>query len=184
VRVHGAAEDFLNHTPNPDIEALKPVESYVTAMIRTGARPEAEVEITLTENFEVTTWFAKDAWLRAKIDVLITPQKDTAKLFDWKTGAKVRHDPKQLRLNAAMLSVYRPQYELFEGRYIWTAHNKVTSIAPITKPEIPAVWQEFLPIVENMKTAWERDFFPARPSGLCPWCAVENCRSRRGQRRI
>ena len=55
---------------------------------------------------------------------------------------------------------------------------------PITKAEIPKVWQEFLPRVQRMEDAWASEHFPARPSGLCPWCQVNDCASRRGERRV
>jgi len=187
--VHKAGEMFLKAKGPINLEHLKPVEPYVTAMLRSGHRVEAEMPITLTSEFKPTTWFADDAWLRIKIDVTITKSKkvtdgkSVAVLYDFKTGKRISDSEEQLRLGAAVLSTIRPWYEYFEGKYIWTAHKKVTGIKPITKEEIPGIWEDFLPRVAKMQRAWDTDTFPATPSGLCPWCPVANCPKRRGEMR-
>ena len=100
------------------------------------------------------------------------------------TGGKIKDAPDQLRLCAAALAVVRPYLQEFTGKYIWTQHKQVTGIEPINKTDIPKIWQEFLPRVARMEEAWRTENFPARPSGLCPWCAVEPCPQRRGERRV
>jgi len=184
-RVHKAAELFLKGIPHPDIEALKPVEKYATAMLRSGHKVEAELEIALTRQLKAVSWFSKDAWFRAKLDVVVTKVKENAaQLYDFKTGGKIKDDEDQLRVCAAALSVVRPYLQEFGGKYIWTKHQQTTGIKPITKADIPKVWQEFLPRVQRMEDAWASEHFPARPSGLCPWCQVNDCASRRGERRV
>ena len=49
----------------------------------------AEQELVLTKELEPTTWWASDAWLRSKLDILILNGPD-AIVADWKTG-KRRH---------------------------------------------------------------------------------------------
>lgn len=190
-RVHKSAEQRIKCIPHDDPEAFKPVEPYVTAMLRSGHRPEAELEVVLTRDFTPTTWWSKTAWLRVKIDVVIPKgvigAKDRGRekavaLYDWKTG-KVNDKPDQLMLNIAALSAVRPWYEDFTAKYIWTAHELVTGIAPVCKADVPGIWADFLPRVARMEDAWEHERFPARPSGLCPWCQVDNCGKRRGVRK-
>jgi len=180
-RVHTAGEMFLKGKPHPDIEALLPVEPYATAMIRTGKRIEAELEITLTKDFRSTSWFAVNAWFRIKVDVIIHNNKSSVMIYDWKTG-KIREDEDQFRLAAAALSVIRPHLTNFDGKFVWLKDKVITGVKPLTRDDIAGVWQEFLPAAEKMSRAWDREDFPATPSGLCPWCAVDNCAKRRGQR--
>ena len=187
-RVHAAAETFIKASTgigkfNEDVEAFKPVELYVTRMLRSGYRPAAEVEVTLSDKFKSVSWFSPEAWFRVKIDVLIITNKTKAMIYDWKTGKTIREDEDQFRLAAAAYSVINPKIEHFDGKFIWTAHKTITGVRPITKAEIPGIWAEFMPTVNRMMDAWRTENFPARSSGLCPWCAVENCSKRRGQRR-
>lgn len=184
-RIHRAAELFLKAVPHKDEEALLPVEPYCTAILRTGHKVEAEVEVTLTRGMAPTSWFAKDAWFRAKLDVVVTKVKENSvSLLDWKTGGKIKDAPDQLKLCAAALAVVRPYLQEFTGKYIWTQHKQVTGIEPISKIDIPKIWQEFLPRVARMEEAWRTERFDPRPSGLCPWCAVPDCPQRRGERRV
>ena len=173
-RVHKAGELFLKGIPHKDEEALLPVEPYCTAILRTGHKVEAEVEVALTRGMAPVSWFAKDAWFRAKLDVVVTKVKENSvSLLDWKTGGKIKDAPDQLRLCAAALAVVRPYLQEFTGKYIW-----------IAKADIPKIWQEFLPRVARMEEAWRTERFDPRPSGLCPWCAVPDCPQRRGERRV
>ena len=184
-RVHKAAEIFLKGIPHPDIEALKPVEKYAEAMLRSGHKVEAELEIALTRHLRPVSWFSKDAWFRAKLDVVVTKVKENAvQLYDWKTGGKIKDDEDQLRVCVAALSVVRPYLQEFGGKYIWTKHQQTTGIKPITKAEIHKIWQEFIPRVQRMEDAWRTETFNPRPSGLCPYCQVVNCAARRGERRV
>ncbi len=183
-RVHKAGEMFLKGIPHPDTEALLPVEPYVTAMMRSGCKILAELEITLTKDFVLTGWFAKDAWLRVKVDVVILKDKgESVMVYDFKTGKSIRENPDQLNLCAAALAIFYPKAENFDGKYIWTAHKAVTDIKPLSKADIPEMWENFLARADRMNQAWDNDCFPAKPSGLCPWCQVKDCKQRRGEMR-
>lgn len=182
-RVHAAAEKYIKTRKVVDKEAIKPVWPYLQKMCQGRFNPIAEKEITLTENFAQTSWFGDDAWFRIKIDVLIMVGSK-ALIYDWKTGKTIREDTDQFKLAAAALSVVDSSIENFDGKFIWTAHNKPTGVKPLSAKDIPDVWAEFLPGVERMSRAWDRDDFPAKPSWLCPWCAVDGCSKRRGARRV
>lgn len=179
-RVHRAAELFLRGVNPKDDEALAPVEAYCTAMLRTGYTPESELEIALTEDFKPVSWFATNAWFRAKLDVTLTHRaRGWCFLADWKTGGRIKDDDTQLRINAAALSVVRPALVHFEGKYIWTKHSQVTRMRPLNKPDMRQVWQDALVGVRRMQEAWEKELFIARANPLCGWCPVANCPSRR-----
>ena len=180
-RVHKAGELALLGVPHNDPAAFEPVKPFVSAMLASPHKEEAEVEVTLTDALTPTKWFAKDAWLRIKLDVVMT-LNNAANLYDYKTG-KVKDDTDQLRLCAAALSTVRPHLEQFTCKYIWTKFKVTTGMDLITKAEVPAIWQDFLPRVKRMEDAWRTETFPARPSPLCPWCDVSDCLQRRGAKR-
>jgi len=182
-RVHKAAEYFIKAKPITDEEALRPVEAYCTAMIRSGHPIEAETQLALTRNLTPVSWFSSAAWLRIQIDVILTKQKNTCLLADWKTGKTIKMNEDQLRLAAAALSIVRPEYENYEGRFIWTQHKKVTSIEPVSKADCKDIWEDFTTRAHRMEEAWRTENFPPRPSGLCGWCYVQGCKARRGAMR-
>jgi hypothetical protein len=185
-RVHKAAEDTIKGKPVTDTEALKPVQPYLTAFQNCGAKNvEAELEVALNRNLKPTGWFFDDAWFRAKIDVIVTLKcNKSVMLYDWKTGKSIRDEPDQLKICAAALARDRIHLENFNGKFIWTAHGETTGMDPLTREGIKNVWAEYLPKIERMEEAWRTEIFPARPSGLCPWCSVDKCVQRRGERRV
>ena len=183
-RVHKAAEMFLKGKPHPDVEALLPVEKYCEKMIRTGCPIKAELQIALTRDLRPTSWFSGTAWCRMQIDVVLEKTKTQCLLFDFKTGGNIRHDEEQLRVNIAGLSVLYPQYEQYEGRYIWTKHDEITTIKPVSKQDCQFIWEDALARAYKMEEAWRLERFPPKPSPLCPRCAVEGCKVRRGERRV
>lgn len=183
-RVHKAAELYLKHQPIDDPEALEPVEKYCVKMIRTGAPIHAEMQIALTRDLRPCSWFAKAAWCRMQIDVVLEKTKTLRLLYDFKTGGKIRHDDEQLRVNIAGLSILMPEAEQYEGRYIWTKHNEVTPIKPVKKADIQFIWEDAIARAYKMEEAWRLERFPPKPSGLCGWCQVEGCKVRRGERKI
>lgn len=183
-RVHKAAEMFLLGRPFADHAALDPVEPYCTALLRSGNGCEPEKEIVLNADMQPVTWFAKDAWFRAKVDVVVTMSRIKVNLWDFKSGGKIKSDEEQLRLSAAALKLVRPNIETAEGRYIWTQHKEVVPIKPVKGDDFRLIWEEYCEKAYRMQRAWETETFPERPSGLCPWCPKPDCPKRRGERRV
>lgn len=170
-RGHKACEQALKGERVDEPEFLTDAGKYINLFAKQrdlGAKVLAEQEITLTENMQLTSWFAKDAWFRMKLDV--TVEKDRAlKYYDWKYGAKVKDAVDQLKICCGALSVAKPHIENFTGKLIWTKHSTVTGGCEMTRAEAQAVWAETLGRVERMKEAWRTENFPGRPSGLCKW---------------
>lgn len=134
---------------------------------------QGELKLCLNEKFEPVDWFAKDAWVRAVVDLLIIIGKK-AILVDWKTG-KRKDEFDQLELSAALLSRYMPEIEEFQLVYVWLRDGEITPPVTIEKADMKSVWLKFLPQVNEIEAARRTTEFPATPSGLCGWCPVENC---------
>jgi hypothetical protein len=172
-RVHGTSEDMLKGKPVTDLEAYEPVRKYVEAFLKQralGADVIAEQEIALTRDMKPVSWFAKDAWFRVKLDVVIV-RGNVANLYDYKTG-KFKDDPDQLKICAAAHSIVRPDVDVYNPKYIWTQDQAVSGCDAIAKKDIPGIWEGVLGRVARMEQAWAAENFPARPSGLCPWCPI------------
>ena len=122
---------------------------------------DVDLELAFTERWERTEWFAKDAWLRLKMDVLERKPKDIVEVVDWKTG-KVREGAQE----------YHDQLDIYElgaivagfgtaaqGRLVFTDHNVVVG------EDRPGLTTEG---VEAAKGYWEarvRPMFTERLSG-------------------
>lgn len=83
-RVHKFLEDRLGKKEAlpEEVSKLEVVAARLEAAA-TGHDMYFEKELTLNANLEPTGWWAKDAWMRSKLDVLIL-RDDDAVVIDWK----------------------------------------------------------------------------------------------------
>lgn len=167
--VHKALENAVRGTEGLP-HRFKAYQPLVSKVMASPGIKEAERNVALTASFRPTDYWAKDAWVRGKIDLTVTLPK-SATMLDWKTG-KPKQDGDQLKLFAGMILAEKPHIEKVRTGYVWLAHDKIDS-AVVERAEAPIIWQNFTHRVARMKNSAERNDFPPRPSGLCKeWCPV------------
>lgn len=131
-----------------------------------------EMKLAINRKFEPCDYFAPDVWVRVIIDLAIV-QGDSAIVVDWKTG-KVKDDPTQMALNAAVLARWMPEIGLFKTLYVWLQSNNLTP-KNYTVSKFAAVWNDLLPRVAKIEEARKTTTFPAKQGPLCGWCPVKSC---------
>lgn len=147
-------------------------EKWAAAFERRKGEKHGEMKLCLNGKFEPVDWFAKDAWVRAIVDLLII-DGDTATVVDWKTG-KVRIDWTQLKLTVAILSRLMPEIKKFNMVFVWLKDSKISSES-ISKDDIKEVWMELLPRVKKIEEAKKTTTFTATDGPLCRYCPVHQC---------
>lgn len=179
-RVHTALENVLKRNSMTSDELLvAPYKKYTDYMLAAGGELHAELELALSEDLKPCDWFDARAWGRCKIDVTIL-KDGTAHVFDWKTG-KVKNDNLQLIVCFIFLAIHFPEIQNFNGKFVWLKHDKVTGLdAPLSRAELLPYMQDLITRVQQFRTAWDNEHFPARPSGLCGWCGYrDRCQYKR-----
>jgi hypothetical protein len=177
-RVHDAAEHRLGPSKVPLHKDMPEVlETFCRVMEGQGGILIPEAEITYNLDAEITGWFAKDAWARCKVDVLII-NGDTAYIYDWKTGKK-KDNLLQLQIFMWFVAHKYPEVENFITRFIWLKEGITERVSgeDFTRMEhlngIEVMLGEKL---SRMGTSWREEVFQAKPSGLCHgWCPVDKC---------
>ena len=173
-QLHKMLEERLKGvTPLP--EAVAHHEGMVAAVLKGvgGGELHVEKELTLNDKLAPTGWWDGDAWLRSKLDVLILKSGGTtATVMDWKTG-KRRVDPFQLKLFAAQTLTHYPSVDTVNTVLVWLKDAKMDPMT-YTRSQLPAVWEEVLAKTARIEEAAEADNWPARPSGLCPYCPCKD----------
>lgn len=136
----------------------------------------AEGKLALSKDLKPCTFFAKDTWVRAILDVKAMHKDGTEiVVIDWKTG-KVKPDINQLKLFALFMFYHHPNVEKVDTVLEWLAYNDSTR-ETYRRDQIPMLWQSFLPDLTQFKKAFNTDTWPERPSGLCSkWCDVLSCK--------
>jgi hypothetical protein len=130
-----------------------------------------EKELTLNENLEPTGWWDSDAWLRSKLDVLID-KGDKAVVMDWKTGKK-RADQFQMQIFAVQVFKHFPDVQEVLTSLIWLKDGSSTTHF-YSRTHANELWSEIIGRIRRIHAAAEADIWPARPSGLCPYCPARH----------
>lgn len=144
------------------------VERNIVQMEKSGGELIAEQKVALTKGLEVTTFFAKNVWVRGVVDLTIR-YPDKSVVIDHKTG-KRKMDSDQLMLFAAFEFACRPDVDEVRTGYLWLK-DKLLDMEKFNRGDLPRIWGHFMPKVEKLERAYEKDEWPCRPSGLCnPWC--------------
>lgn len=112
------------------------------------------------------------AWVRAITDLMVV-NGSVATIIDWKFG-KVKKDPEQNSLTAAVVFQSFPQVQLARTAYVYANHDKIVPF-DFKREESTDIWNHFLPDVNKLAQAKVRDEWPKRPNPLCGWCPVTTC---------
>ena len=157
------------------------VAPIISAFVAQHPGIMVEEEVTLNRKLNPTGWFDKDAWIRAKMD-LVGEVNPTSKLpdrvlsiLDWKTG-QVRETPDQLRLYNMVAMLRWDRTQSVTSAFVFVDHKKCS--APVTnyRPELQSLVNEFCDRAEAIQIAYERGTWPATKNFQCRWCGVTTCK--------
>lgn len=170
-RVHKQLEEYLKAPTTglpEETAALKPLCDTVRASTDKGGMLLVEQEYTLNSNLDPTAWFAPDAWLRFKLDVLAIRPNGRAIVIDWKTG-KRRPDFDQLEMFALAVFKFWPSADRVSSMFVWTKEN-ATDKETYKREHADDMWTRLLTRINRVEKSLETDNWPAKPSGLCKFC--------------
>jgi|SRR4249920_1394277 len=173
-RIHKYIEERLrSHTPLPDeAEKFEPLCRSIELAMGDKTEIFTEKELTLNERLEPTDWWAWDAWLRSKLDVLIM-RGEKALVLDWKTG-KRRPDFFQMELFAAQVFKHFPQVNQVTTMLVWLRDMASDTETYHREKDSQRLWETILGKIRRIYDAAEHDVWPAKPSGLCHYCPAQS----------
>lgn len=151
---------------------LRYMERAASPFAAARGEKHGEMKLAINRDFAPCGYFDGDVYIRVVIDLTIV-KGSTAVVVDWKTG-KVKDDPTQMALTAAVLHRWMPEVTEFRTVFVWLAHNKATP-HKYTPEQFTAVWNELIPRANKIEEARKTTSFPAKENGLCGWCPVKQC---------
>jgi CRISPR/Cas system-associated exonuclease Cas4 (RecB family) len=175
-KVHTAFEVFIEKgTPLP--EGMTQWQTLADKLAKLPGEKLVEEKYALDRNFQPSEW--KGAWTRGIADLVVI-NGDKAAVMDYKTGK--RKPTEQLDLYVNYVFAHHPQVKYVSTGFIWLKERRIdwnvtkTDNKPYSRDEAPMIWQQFLPRIAKLESAYERDKWPAKTSGLCKaWCPVLSC---------
>tara|TARA_B110000858_G_scaffold119295_1_gene136236 strand:+ start:31 stop:717 length:687 start_codon:yes stop_codon:yes gene_type:complete len=130
-----------------------------------------EYQMAIDKGRVPTGWYDGDAYFRSIADVLVV-DGDTAYCLDYKTG-KVKDNPTQLQLFAAMVFAHFPNVQEVKTSFIWLKFDQVDNTI-YKRDHLEALWNGLQPRLDMVKEVVDLGYFKTKPSGLCPWCPAQD----------
>jgi PD-(D/E)XK nuclease superfamily len=170
---HTVHTAFENSILNPEVKLPEGMTQWQPLLDKFLSLPGAkypEFKFSVSRGFQPAEW--DDSWSRGIADLLVI-HNNQALVADWKTGKKKPTD--QLALYAAYTFHYYPEVETVHTNFVWLKSKEMTK-NKYERKNIIKIWDDLLPRARKLEMAYERDSWPARPSGLCNgWCQVKSC---------
>jgi RecB family exonuclease len=154
-------------------EARSTLKQWGGVVEKIMARPGTKLfehQMSVNRQLQPVEWFAKDVWIRSIADVLVV-DGDTAYCLDYKTG-KVKDNPTQLQLFAAMVMWHYPEVNTVKTSFMWLRFNEMTN-AKYERRFLGALWRGLEPRFDKVQEVIDLGVFNTKPSGLCPWCPAK-----------
>lgn len=181
-RVHAEfAKALKNGTPLPN--EMKDFQKWIDRVRSGPGAMLVEQKYAITRDFQATTYFANNVWVRMIGDVVRLDQPFTdrhgnrvrlALVLDWKTG-KILEDSVQLMLMAQALFSHFPDLTHVRSEFVWLKDD-CTTPELLTRQEVADQWVGLLARVDDLETAHKTQTYPPKPGGLCKkYCPVASC---------
>lgn len=168
-KVHTAFEDFINKGDALPT-GMTQWQALANKLARLPGQKLTEVKFALDRAFQPAEWAG--SWSRGIADLLVV-HGTSAAVLDYKTGK--RKPSEQLDLYANYVFHHYPSVTKVTTGYVWLKDRRI-DWKPIVRETLALSWQALLPRVRKLESAYERESWPPRPSGLCRgWCPVTVC---------
>lgn len=174
--VHSALENRLrSKTPLPPECAA--FENFATAVEAMPGIREVEIKVGVNANWNSCGFFAPEVVGRGKIDVVLMTET-CGFILDWKTG-KVKEDPLELEISAALMKAIYPVQQVWKGAYVWLKEGRIGQAHALDPQKAREKIARDMSGVNFL--LGKPDPWPVRPSGLCHgYCPVKSCSHYKG----
>jgi len=173
-RVHKMFEERLGpkQVPFPK-EYAQDFEPWAQRFLNGIGDLKVEQQLAITKDYAPCDWFGKEAWYRAKGDV-IKVHGPVAIVADWKTG-KVVEDSVQLMLTAACVFYHYPEVQVVRSMFVWLKEDADT-VETIKRQDLIGFWNNMHDRIEALRLATVNKEYPPYPNRLCQnFCRVTSC---------
>jgi hypothetical protein len=141
-----------------------------------GYKVQSELKLGMTGQGVPCDFFAENVYARGVLDLVLRPKRrdDMAILIDHKTG-KVREDPAELELHAALLQMHYHKLRAIKGWYNWLSTGQMGSVHDLSDTQRALQRLAYTQRCIENAFGLGSDAFPPKQGPLCGWCPVKQC---------
>tara|TARA_Y100001937_G_scaffold29619_1_gene42664 strand:- start:445 stop:1113 length:669 start_codon:yes stop_codon:yes gene_type:complete len=172
--LHAVAENYVQH--GEDIPRrfgfMKPV---LDSLKNKKGKKYCEVRMGLTQNLSPCSFTSKQVWWRGIADLIIIDDTK-AWVIDYKSSKSAKYaDKGQLELMALSVFSYMPKIDTINAGLLFVVCKQLVKQV-YTRSGSNELWDKWISNYKKMETAYNKDVWNARPSGLCRrHCPVIEC---------
>lgn len=165
-KIHKDAELYVNGSAKKISKDISKFKKELTDL--RNRKASTELDIALDKNWRQCDWFAKEAWVRLKIDAAAMDDNEVL-VIDYKTGKVSENYQDQTNLyKCGILSAY-PKITIAKSQLWFIDHG-------VKMPDPPS--ESNRSNLKVMQNYWNKKVSPmmndtrfaARPSSKCRWC--------------
>lgn len=171
--VHKAVEDYVREG-KPLAKNYMVFKPVLDELLQIPGKRYPEYQMALKPDKTVCEFGDNNRWVRGIVDLLIVDGED-AYIVDYKTGSNKYPDPKQLKLMALMTYAHFPEVQNIKAGLLFITRNSFVT-EEYKRGESDKLWDEFSGDLKRLDISYETSYWPEKPSGLCGWCPVSNCK--------
>lgn len=170
-RIHTGAELFVKGGVEllPELEAFRTEFEALRTMHAKG-KVSLEGEWCMNPEWEPTAWSSRDAWLRLKLDAMVTMSPSHAIVIDYKTGRKHGNEIKhaeQGQLYQLTTFLRYPELQTIDVEFWYTDQDEITHMT-YTRSQGMRFFNNYNKRGQIITSTNE---FPANPNMFsCKWC--------------
>jgi hypothetical protein len=131
------------------------------------SKPIVEQEWAFTEAWEPTGWFAKNAWLRIKTDLIYQPKKLPCVVVDHKTGKRYPKHSDQLSIEALTTFIMLPHVDEIDAQIWYLDQGKPNLNSKFVREDVPFLKMEW---EDKVRPMLNDETFAPKPNYGCRWC--------------
>jgi hypothetical protein len=134
-----------------------------------------EMKLGLDRGLKPCSFTSEHVWWRGIVDLVIV-DGEKAWIVDYKTSKSALYaDKGQLELMALATFRYFPNVKKINAGLLFVVSNNFIA-ETYTSDMIVKLWKKWFSNFKRLKTAYDKDIWNARPSGLCKrHCVVVEC---------
>lgn len=171
--VHKALEDYVKS--DVPLGKHSRFKGIADALNNIKGKKLTEYEMGLDESLNPCGFSDEQCFIRGIADlIIIDDEKQTAHIFDYKTGSAKYPDTDQLELMALMVFRHFSTITKVKAGLLFIVHDTIIS-AEYEKKDAKKKWLGWLQKIEVMEQAAQSNVYQENPSGLCGWCVVVEC---------
>ena len=171
IALHKMAEDFLNGKLRRVPKEIALIGDDLKLAKKNNA--VAEAQWSFTTEWSMTDWFAKNTWLRVKVDYHFVDQKQNVLFIDdVKSGKPKGEYEEQCSIYGTAGLIMYPYVDKVIARLKYTDYP-VTEKMEYDRGDLVRLKKDW---VKKTKPMLSDKKFPAKPNNACRWCAFSNAK--------